>query len=154
MRKCFFSIVFFSVLLVIAIGIMLTNFNNKKEARVCFQDHCFDVELAISAEEKRKGLMYMERLDPDKGMLFIYREEKEHSFWMKNVLIPLDIIWINGESEVVFISENTQPCKESFCQSINPGKNAKYVLEINAGLSKKIGLAVGDRIDFGDFLVE
>ncbi len=127
---------------------MLTKSNNKKEARVCFQDHCFEVELALSAEEKRKGLMFRDQLDLDKGMLFVYKDEKERSFRMKDVLIPLDIIWINGEDEVVFISKNTQPCKESFCQSINPGKNAKYVLEINAGLSKEIGLTVGDRMDF------
>jgi len=127
---------------------MLINFNNKKEMRVCFQNHCFDVELAIKTEEKKKGLMFKEHLDMDKGMLFVYEDEKERSFWMKNVLIPLDIIWINEKNEVVFISENAQPCEESFCQGINPGKNAKYVLEINAGLSKNIGLMIGDKIDF------
>ena len=126
---------------------MLIKSNDKKEAQVCFKNHCFKVELALSAEEKRNGLMYRDQLDLDKGMLFIYEDEKERSFHMKDVLIPLDIIWINGENEVVFINEDTQPCKESFCQSINPKKNAKYVLEINAGLSKEIGLAVGGKMN-------
>lgn len=147
-KKYFFSIVLFSTLLVVVIGIILINFNSKKEIQVCFQNHCFDVELAISTKEKEKGLMFKERLDFDKGMLFVYEEEKEYSFWMKNVFIPLDIIWINKKNDVVFISKNTQPCKESFCQSISPDKNAKYILEINAGLSEEIGLVVGDRIDF------
>jgi len=145
-KNHFFNIVFFILLIIICI--MLINFNNKKEMRVCFQNHCFDVELAIKTEEKKKGLMFKEHLDMDKGMLFVYEDEKERSFWMKNVLIPLDIIWINEKNEVVFISENTQLCDGSFCQNINPGKDAKYVLEINAGLSKKIGLIIGDKIDF------
>ncbi len=91
--------------------------------------------------------MFREKLDLDKGMLFIFEEEGEYSFWMKNTLIPLDIIWINKAKEVVFISGNTQPCQEEYsCSSINPGKNAKYVLEINAGIAEKIGLKVGDKI--------
>jgi len=147
-KKHYFRIIFAFILSIVIIGIMLINSNNKNIIQVCFQDHCFDVELAVSIEEKNKGLMFREQLDLNKGMLFVYKDEKEHSFWMKNVLIPLDIIWINKKNDVVFISENTQPCKESFCQSINPGKNAKYVLEINAGLSKEIGLMVGNRIDF------
>ena len=64
---------------------------------------------------------------------------------MKNTLIPLDIIWINTNKEIVFIKENVQPCGESLCQSINPAKSAKYVLEINGGISKEIGLSVGQK---------
>jgi len=143
-KKHFFIIILASIF----IGIMLINLNNKKIVQVCYKDHCFDVELALSIEEKNKGLAFREELDMNKGMFFVYEDEKERSFWMKNVLIPLDIIWINENNNVVFISENTQPCSESFCESINPGKNAKYVLEINAGLSKGIGLIVGDNIDF------
>jgi len=62
-------------------------------------------------------------------------------------LIPLDIIWINSSNEVVFLNENTQPCKENTCPVISTDKKAKYVLEINAGISKEIGLMVGDRLE-------
>lgn len=99
--------------------------------------------------ERSRGLMYREGLDSDKGMLFIFEKEGEYPFWMKNTLISLDIIWINENKEVVFISENAQPCSEEYsCPSISPGKNAKYVLEINGGTSERIGLKIGDKANF------
>ena len=91
--------------------------------------------------------MFREKLDADKGMLFIYEKEGKYPFWMKNTLIPLDIIWIDKNKEVVFISANAQPCKEDYCPSILPPENAKYVLEINGGVSEKIGLAIGEAVD-------
>ena len=60
----------------------------------------------------KNGLMFRENMDSDRGMLFIFEKEGEYPFWMKNTLIPLDIIWINKDKEVVFISENAQPCEE------------------------------------------
>ncbi len=105
------------------------------------------VVVAKTEEEIARGLMFRENLEQDKGMLFIFQEEGEYSFWMKNTLIPLDIIWINKNKEVVFISGNTQPCKEYACPDIDPAKNAKYVLEINGNISKNIGLKVGDIIN-------
>ena len=83
----------------------------------------------------------------NEAMLFVFPEEGEYPFWMKNTLIPLDIIWINQEKEVVFIGENLQPCKEEyFCPLVRPDKNAKYVLEVNKGIVEKIGLEVGDKM--------
>ena len=116
-----------------------------KQNQVCINDNCFYVELATTPDERALGLMFREHLDPDKGMLFIFEEEGVHPFWMKNTLIPLDIIWISEDKEVVFISKNTQPCKTDICPSINPGKKARYVLEVNGGVSDKIGLNVGDK---------
>lgn len=135
----FLSLIFFSAISLI--------FYAERKKQVCFKDNCFNVELAKTAEERSRGLMFRESLDSDKGMLFIFDKEGEYPFWMKNTLIPLDIIWINAKEEVVFISDNTQPCKEEFpCLSINPGKNAKYVLEVNGGVAEKIGLKIGDKI--------
>lgn len=91
--------------------------------------------------------MFRENLPQDEGMLFIFNEEGSYPFWMKNTLIPLDIIWIDENKEVVFISENSQPCKDDFCSNINPGRSAKYVLEVNGGIAKKIGLKTGDSIN-------
>lgn len=120
----------------------------KDKNRVCFENNCFNVEIAETDSERSRGLMFREKLDLDKGMLFIFEEEGEYSFWMKNTLIPLDIVWINEVKEVVFIGENARPCTEEYvCPSINPGKNAKYVLEINAGIAEKIGLKIGDKIN-------
>ena len=92
--------------------------------------------------------MFRENLEQDKGMLFIFQEEGEYSFWMKNTLIPLDIIWINQNKEVVFIKKNFEPCTQEVCPSVKPDKKAKYVLELNVGTVEQIGLKIGDKIIF------
>jgi len=114
---------------------------------VCFRSKCFQVEIASTEKERSQGLMNRENLDRDKGMLFIFDKEGIHPFWMKNTLIPLDIIWINSENKVVFISQNVQPCKSLVCPSIIPPRPAKYVLEVNAGICKDINLTVGDVLE-------
>lgn len=119
----------------------------KKEQRVCFKNHCFLVELALTPEEKSRGLMYREGLDKDRGMLFIYEKEGEYSFWMKNVSIPLDIIWLNKDKKVVYIAEKCHPCPELPCPTIKPDKAAKYVFEINGGLASEMGLSVGNELE-------
>lgn len=126
--------------------------------KVCFESRCFEVEIADSEVEQERGLMYRENLAPDNGMLFIFRKEGSYPFWMKNTLIPLDIIWINQNQEIVFIGHDVQPClaaealaEEGYqeeCPITDPGAYAKYVLEINAGLSKTMGLNVGDIVIF------
>lgn len=136
-------------LLIISLILIAVSINNEKQeqSQVCFKNYCFDVELAKTAEEMNNGLMFREGLNSNRGMLFIFEKEGEYPFWMKNTLIPLDIIWINKGKEVVFISENTQPCEEGKpCLSVNPDKDAEYVLEVNGGTAKKIGLKVGDKI--------
>ena len=115
---------------------------------VCFGNPpvggCFQVELARTESERDQGLMYRKELDKNKGMLFIFDKEGIYPFWMKNTLIPLDMIWIDGNNKVVFISQNVQPCKSFICPTIFPPVKAKYVLEINAGLCDKMGLKIGD----------
>ena len=91
--------------------------------------------------------MFRKSLDYNKGMLFVFENVSEHNFWMKNTLIPLDIIWIDENNKVVFIKENAQPCKGGLCESIRSGKKAKYVLEINTGICSSLGLEAGDFID-------
>lgn len=115
-----------------------------KLGQVCFKDSCFDVELAITPETRARGLMFRESLEDNKGMLFIFPEEKIHVFWMKNTFLSLDIIWIDSNGKIVFISSNVQPCKEEPCPIIIPEYPAKYVLEIKAGRAEQIGLNLGD----------
>ena len=90
--------------------------------------------------------MNREQLDKNKGMLFIFDESSKYSFWMKNTLIPLDIIWINENLEIVWIAENVNPCEEDPCPSYIPQEKAKYVLEINGGLSEKHGFKINDKV--------
>ena len=91
--------------------------------------------------------MYRTELDKDKGMLFIFDKEGIYPFWMKNTLIPLDMIWIDSSNKVVFISQNVQPCKSLICPVIIPSASAKYVLEINAGICEELGLKIGDEVE-------
>lgn len=121
---------------------------NSKINKVCINNNCFYVELAKTQEEITDGLMYREVLDEDRGMLFIFDEEKEHSFWMKNTLIPLDIIWINKDKEVVDIKKNVQPCVQEKCEIFKPSNKAKYVLELNAGQSDKTNIKIDNRFNF------
>ena len=120
----------------------------QEQNKVCFQNFCFEVEIAKTLEQRRQGLMFRQSLDQDKGMLFDFGEQGKHSFWMKNMLIPLDIIWLNENNEVVFIRKNAQPCLEGKCESIMADKPARYVLEINAGLADKIGLGLASQFIF------
>ncbi|MEM4263449.1 MAG: DUF192 domain-containing protein [Candidatus Woesearchaeota archaeon] len=103
------------------------------------------VELAITPEEKAKGLMYREYLAEDRGMLFVFEEEKAPSFWMKNTLIPLDMIFINSENKIVDILL-AEPCKKDPCRSYTPKADAKYVLEVNAGFSERHNANIGDEV--------
>jgi uncharacterized membrane protein (UPF0127 family) len=115
---------------------------------VCFENNCFEVELAVTEEERAVGLMHREYLDQDKGMLFIFEEPGEYGFWMKNTLIPLDIVWIDENKEVIFIGKDIRSCKQEPCPSINPRKPTKFVLELNADTADKIGLEKGDKLEF------
>ncbi|MFH1671611.1 MAG: DUF192 domain-containing protein [Candidatus Portnoybacteria bacterium] len=141
------KILFIILALIITIGSILLLRRSEKDNQVCLKDNCFKVELAQTKEERGQGLMFRESLDSDRGMLFVFEKEGIYSFWMKNTLIPLDIIWINEQKEVVFIKENVQPCGND-CFSINPEKMAKYVLEISGGMTQKIGLSLGDKLEF------
>ena len=137
-------------IIVINILLILTGnvYAESREAIISFEGNRFYVELAETVDEKVRGLMFREHLDPDKGMLFVYQEEGRRSFWMKNTLIPLDIIWIDEDKKAVFIAVDVQPSGSEPHPTINPDVDAKYVLELNAGTAEKIGLAVGDKLEF------
>ncbi|MDO8601220.1 MAG: DUF192 domain-containing protein [bacterium] len=136
-------IILLAAIVVLAAGLILIKEKNKQESGVCFKDNCFRVELALTAEERESGLMFRESLAPDNGMLFIFQEEGEYPFWMKDTLIPLDIIWLDKDGKVVFMAKNMEPCQTNLCLPIDPDKKAKYVLEVNGGVADKIGLDIG-----------
>jgi uncharacterized membrane protein (UPF0127 family) len=104
-----------------------------------------DIEFANTEYETQTGLMYRKSMQNDRGMLFIFENEIRRSFYMKNTEFALDIIFINSDNEIVSIQKNAKPFDKSSLPSDAP---AKYVLEINAGLSDQWGLEVGDLIEF------
>jgi uncharacterized membrane protein (UPF0127 family) len=104
------------------------------------------IELAKTPQEQANGLMYRTELCEDCGMLFIYDHEQILTFWMKNTLISLDMIFINGNGEIVNIAQNTKinQTQERYSSKIL----AKYVLEVNGGWCKGNGVEIGDKVEF------
>ena len=113
---------------------------------VSFENKSFQVELAQTDQERQQWLMYREFLEENEWMLFIFDDEWIHSFWMKNTLIPLDMIRINEinwENRVVDI-KTAQPCITPDCETYIPNWTSKYVLEVNAWLAEKYDIKVWD----------
>ena len=115
--------------------------------QVCFDSICVFVEVADSPDERSVGLMNRDTLADNYGMLFVFETEEAHSFWMKNTLIPLDALWINGKYQVVDIQTMT-PCTVDPCTVYTPAQIALYVLEVPAGFAQKNEIEVGDFIQF------
>lgn len=101
--------------------------------------HRFDVEIARTPEERSQGLMFREQLAPDAGMLFVYVKDQPVSMWMKNTLIPLDMIFIRSDLVIAGIVERAEP-KTLTPRTPGPNVHAKYVLEVPSGWASKIGL--------------
>ncbi len=105
-----------------------------------------NVEIADDNEKRVKGLMFREKLRENSGMLFIFENEEYKTFWMKNTLIPLDIIFIDKNLEIMDI-EYAIPCNENPCTLYyRSSKPSKYVLEVNAGFSAKNNIHEGNKI--------
>ncbi len=100
----------------------------------------FSVELADDAGERSQGLMNRPKMATSAGMLFAYPQPQQVYFWMKNTLIPLDMVFADAEGQVLRVHSNAKPLDET---SINGGAGVTYVLEINGGLAARLGLGAG-----------
>lgn len=105
----------------------------------------FRVEVALTPEEHARGLMYRSQLAADAGMIFVFEEPSVQRFWMKNTLIPLDMIFIGKDRKIVGIVENAAPETET---ERSVGAPSQYVLEIGGGLSARLGLHRGEPVEF------
>ncbi len=105
--------------------------------------HKFVVELAETGAEQAKGLMFRTELADNRGMLFPFRELRMASFWMRNTVIPLDIIFIRADGTIENIAENTIPYSLDPVESTAP---VAAVLELRAGLTAELGIASGDKV--------
>ncbi len=112
----------------------------------------FYVEIADTDETRARGLMFRDELADNRGMLFIFRQEAPRSFWMRNTRIPLDIIYLDRDLEVVSIVHNARPCRSRSgrCPSYPSEGPAMYVLEVNAGQARALGLEKNDRLAVGN----
>jgi uncharacterized membrane protein (UPF0127 family) len=103
----------------------------------------FEVELAVSPEQRRQGLMFREGLESDQGMLFDFGRTAPVTMWMRNTLIPLDMLFVAADGRIARIVADTEPLSDAV---IGPGGPVRAVLELAAGTSAELGIAVGDRL--------
>ena len=120
--------------------------NSQKTYKICFKDYCFKVKIADTPQERAGGLMYKTSLKENEGMLFVFNKPGIYGFWMKNTLIPLDIIWLDENYKVVYIKENVQPCLNENCPIFKNSRPA-YVLEITGGVAKKLQIKIGEQLE-------
>ena len=107
--------------------------------------HRFTVEVAKTSEEQAMGLMYRTKLAPDRGMVFPFDPPRDASFWMRNTLIPLDMIFVRADGSIANIAANTVPHSEEPVPSDGP---VKAVLEIAGGRSAELGIKPGDMVEW------
>jgi len=109
------------------------------------------VEVATKQADMMRGMMFRESLAPDHGMLFLHGSPGLYQYWMYQVRIPLDILWLDMQRKVVEIAPDTPPCPSQSakeCPSIGGHKMAIYVLELPAGAAARFGVRVGDTVKF------
>jgi uncharacterized protein len=113
------------------------------EIRSATGTHRFTVEVARTPDQQAQGLMFRTSLAADEGMIFPFARPQVASFWMRNTLIPLDMIFIRADGTIARIAANTIPHNE---ESVTSGEPVVAVLEIRGGRSAELGLSEGDRV--------
>jgi len=119
-----------------------------KSGMVTFIDRQLDikVEIAASQEQRELGLMHRTRLDENQGMLFVYPDAALREVWMKNTLLALDVLFLNGDGRIVFMLDNLQPCPQDPCPIFNSHEAAMYMLELNADFIENNALKIGQKL--------
>ncbi len=109
-------------------------------ARAC---HRFRLYLAETPGQRSRGLMYVRDMAPDDGMLFIYERPAQISMWMRNTVIPLDMLFVDADGQILNIERSTTPHSRRSIPSAGP---ARYVVEVNAGVTAELGMRAGTRL--------
>ncbi|HLD15564.1 MAG TPA: DUF192 domain-containing protein [Candidatus Nanoarchaeia archaeon] len=130
--------------------ILLVGCSQAEYAVIEMKDDKITAKIADTEEARERGLMYVNYMPKNEGMLFIFQDLNQYEgFWMKDTLIPLDIIFIDNDKVVDIIE--AEPCVEVPCKIYYPKQKTLQVLEVNKGLSNKIGLKIGDEIKINAF---
>jgi uncharacterized protein len=118
-----------------------------EQVQLCIQSkgktHRFTVEIADTSQQQARGMMFRTELADDRGMLFPFTEARMASFWMKNTVIPLDIIFIRSDGVIENIGENAEPYSTAHVESTGP---VTAVLELRGGLTTEMGIVAGDKV--------
>jgi uncharacterized membrane protein (UPF0127 family) len=113
---------------------------------VTLHGHRFTTEFATDDASRERGLMMRKELAADHSMLFVFPDTEPRWFWMKNTLIPLDILYFGADRKLVSMQLNVPPCKADPCPAYPSDAPARYVLELPAGTARRIGVQTGDAL--------
>ncbi|MFA6601111.1 MAG: DUF192 domain-containing protein [Candidatus Omnitrophota bacterium] len=126
----------------------LAGFQTGDIQRVCFEDRCIKVEVVSRVEEQLRGLMFRDGLAEGTGMLFVYERDIRPVMYMKNMRFSLDLIWLDVSKTIVAVKKNVPACAGEPCPRYDPGRWARYVLEIPAGTVDRLRLKKGTQARF------
>ncbi len=145
MKTKLISLIF---LIVIALAFFYFDNNNSVADKPILNINNESIALIVAddQQEREKGLGDRDYISDYEAMIFVFEQPDIYEFWMKDMKFPLDIVWLNEKREVVYIKENAKP--ESYPESFVPPQKAQYVIEFNTGLVSKLGIKVGNILDF------
>jgi uncharacterized membrane protein (UPF0127 family) len=133
----------------IIVGGVAPSNNGYRQVNITVNDVKLVADIAENSTQRSKGLSVKDTLNENEGMLFVFSAEREHSFWMKNMKFPIDIIWLDDDQEVVHVEHSLEPCiPDSFCPTYKPDRNSLYVLETVAGFAQKYNVTDNTYVDF------
>lgn len=141
--------IFCATLILISVGRGPCRASDTKDAlptAIAPDGHEFRLEIASTPEQITRGYMFRQRVGRNEGMLFVFPASDFHSFWMKNCLVSLDIVWLSENWSIVHLEQQVPACQKDPCPSYPSMSKARYVLEIASGGAKKHGLKVGETI--------
>ena len=135
--------------LVKALQDALQNDSEYLRAKVSVEGFDLSSEIPVTGELMSKGLSVKNQLRENESMLFVFEEPARHSFWMKDMKFPIDIIWLDSNGKTVHIEENLRPCPlVLICPSYAPNSDSQYVLETTAGFAQRHNISLGTNIKF------
>ena len=106
----------------------------------------FSIEIAEDDAAREHGLMGRESMPQDHGMLFVFQDDQPRAFWMKNCKFPQDMLFFDAERRLISVQHDVPACTADPCPSYSSGAPARYVLELNAGQARKLGISPGDEM--------
>lgn len=147
-RRSTTNILVIGIILIViatAVAFVLMNFQPKTEVKLA--DGVFQVKVADNEAAREQGLSGVDRLQPNEGLLMVFESDDDWGIWMKDMKIPIDIIWLDKNKSVVYIIKNASP-DLGMSKVFTPSKDARYVLELPAGNVQQAGIKVGDSAYF------
>lgn len=131
------------------------NFPPMQRGTVAFADNYqIEIEIADTEALRQYGLMHRASLPENQGMLFVYPDQAIRGVWMKNTLIPLDILFLSSDKQIISLLPNMRPCAQEPCPISISSAEAQYMLEVNAGFLEKHGVKLGQRLTIEESILK